>query len=1032
MIAPSREELSGPLEAARRFAALSGPFRPLDALSPEILAKPVDAAMVASLLASACDTEPPGEDDRWLMRVAERHDVLGSLAQGDGVSEAATERWANKPDAETRDLLAVLLDREPLSRAQIEVVIAEAKLRQDLERVVLALDRAGEAAPARDLLVPARNAVAAWDARERRRRMRERPFCGRETEKTRLADWMKRDDPAPPVRCLFVTGAPGIGKSSLLSETVLHAFDSRCPLLLRLDFDKAGLDVRDRVGLTMEAARQIGEQLGKDGVALLETRLDAAAYLIPGNPDTISLSEAAPTTGFTPRDLAEKIGEATTASGKSILIVLDTLEVLRGRGDSHPPALFEWLDDLARAGLKPQHVLAAGRGDALDSCKDRYGDDRIDLPALSADEAKQLLERLGAPAATWEDLTAIAEGNPLKLRLGAEIVRRFGGEKLPRRKRGAQVDAAFLYRFLLSRIDDPLLKKLAHPGLIVRRISADVIRDVLAPKLGLGNLTGARAAQLLDELAAHHWLVEPETDPQAAGFLKHRADMRALLLPLLYRSAPRQSARIDEAAMQWFLKRPERWCEVEAAYHRLQLMRTRDDPPGLATSLLAQIDDEMCLELPRPARDLVLAAQGRRTESGRAAAVAGVVDEAAVTNDLLGILQRQDWAEGQYFVNDIITAGGVDARSQAADAIRAFLWRSGRWAVARGWLRERDRLVAGDQDLGSLPLILALPRLEMRAEFAPRALSPALSHATDVKALAEAAVAASDNLARNGAMAMILAGQPGAWPHVRASSRDSDLAAAARAVWGTGDAAHDAEAAFELGRERIRQRLQRLPASGGVAQERLLNTLTPYAAVAAALVQMSDRHWLADDARLVGDHLQEVGGLLGGLGAGAPIKPAANPVSGIAELGLFAEWATASAFLRRDRDLALIGRAAERWRRTMAGSWAYGRAPAGWVRRGPLDACMAERLEGLRAGPDPTGAALRQLALWDGGGRPPTDPNENGERIAGILRKRFGRVVAAARAGDASPEDILAVFLRSYVPSGLAPPFAILVHNGRF
>ena len=262
-----------------------------------------------------------------------------------------------------------------------------------------------------------------------------------------------------------------------------------------------------------------------------------------------------------PEDLASLMGTAVAAIGRPVLVVLDTLEVLRGRGETHPVRLFQWLDALLAKGVMPMRVLGASRGDALQGLPEVSETSArrvptwvskyrvLPLPRLEDAAAEALLRKLSVPTALFEELLKIAQGNPLKLRLAAEIAKRTGIDKLPPRRRGAAVDAAFLYRFLLSRVEDPELRKLAHPGLIVRRINAALIREVLAPKLRLGSISEARAQALLDQLAAHHWLVE--VDP-GTGFLKHRSDMRRLLLPLLYRSEPAKAARIDAAVIPWF------------------------------------------------------------------------------------------------------------------------------------------------------------------------------------------------------------------------------------------------------------------------------------------------------------------------------------------------------------------------------------------------------------------------------------------------------------------------------------------------
>ncbi|WGM37669.1 ATP-binding protein [Caulobacter sp. NIBR1757] len=997
---PVAEGLETPMESAQVYAALSGPFEPLDALPEGLAANPGEVAMVASRLAVECDTSPPGTGGHWLMRTTERIAVLRSLSMAGQLTAAIARRRDQPLGDDARDLLNALQGLGPFSREAVQAAVSGPTPRRLLERIVVALNWAGEFAPAKDLLFAARSAISQLDRRERLDKVDERGFYGRDQERLAIATWLDKPFTAPPVRCLFITGAPGIGKSSLMAKAV-REFSTGCdPLILRLDFDRAGLEATDRVGLTMEAARQVAEQLTTGSSELMTARLEAAA--------TDGGGESASRRGVTPLDLARKIGEVATASGRPALVVLDTLEVLRGRGETHPRALFDWLDDLLTAGFPPLRVIASGRGDALDSCKDRF-ETPLTLPGLEDQAARAFLKRLDVPPGAVSDILAIADGSPLKLRLAAEIVRRLGAANLPRRKGGKAVEAAFLYRFLLSRIDDPMLKKLAHPGLVVRRLSPAVILEVLAPALGLKGMTEATATRLFDELTSHHWLVDPH--PDAAGFIKHRSDMRGLLLPLLYRTSPSQCARIDEAAARWFAARGPGW-EAEAAYHRLQLMRTRPAPVTLAPEVASLIDEEMLSELPDEARVLVLQAGGRRTEAFRASGVQ-MGDDTALAREVQALIERQDWQEGQDVINRVLEARALDPLSDAADAVRAFLWRAGRWAEARRWLNERDLLAEGDADLKAMPPVLALARLEMRAEFSPRMLRPALKAHGAPEALVEAAVAASDNGARHGTVAFLLRPSTNDWPYLRAPSReDVDVVAAAWSLWIDDHFASEAEMAVSLGRQRI---LNRLPSFDVRGHARLLAVLNPYAALAANLALADGHGGLLDQARAAVAGVLRTPSLSG---PNAAMK-SGHPITDLADIGLFAEWAQAAAFLRRDPDLRLIARAAERWRRTMAGTWGYTATPARWRGRPRPDETMRERTGQLLAESDLRWACLAQLEAW----------NPEGEYGRPVLDTLLGRLTLPRPDAADGPETMVALLLRRGVPSAFAPALAVMICN---
>lgn len=1020
-------------DRARLFAALSGPFEPKQALQSWTSADSPDSlAMAATRLAEGCDTSPVGASERWLMRTPARHFLLKSLNPSQLAAAAATRRESDL-DPQTADLLAVLLDETPLSRAEIQGIIAARTERAQLERVIVALDRAGEVAPAKDLLQPARAALTEFNRAENRRRVAERGFFGRETEAAAIAAWLSRPVEATSVTCMFVTGGPGMGKSTLLAESVRRYYELHNPLVLRLDFDRAGLDVQDQLGLTMEATRQLAEQMGDASGGLLDARLEAGRVSEPSAKLQLSLRQRLP------EPLAAKLGDAVAATGRPVLVVLDTLEVLRGRGETHPEKLFRWLDSLLAKGIRPMHVLAAGRGDALDSLQQigfpgtvgKTADNRpervrrLELPGLEDEAAQAFLAKLGAPRGLWRELLELAQGNPLKLRLGAEIAKRSGVEKLLGRKRGSEVSAAFLYRFLLSRIEDPDLKRLAHPGLIVRRINADLIREVLAPKLGLGRISPERADDLLQQLANHHWLVE--RDSGAPGFLKHRSDMRTLLLPLLYRSSPAKSARIDAAAIPWFAALPQPWGQIEAVYHQLQLTRIGRTAPSVPVQIAAQFDAEMLEELPQAAADLVRATRGERTSQFRGAQLAPSSwrNDEGIAGEVLTVVQRQDWVEGAHLVRSIMDAGGLDVRGQAADAIRTFLWRSGQWAQARRWLAERDRFNDSDDDLTRLPEPLALARLEMRAEFDPEGLRrrwPAWQLV--LRRLESATVAATDNTARHGALALLLANLPEPFRFARTGTRDSDLAMAASERW-SGARGSEATLAEELGRQRLRRAAPQAVQAGEPRFGRVLATLTPYPTFANNLSVMDGHADLRKAAELAADAIAQAGGLFGDLRLPPAPPQKSDQIGWLADLGLFAEWAEITAFVRRDDDLKLIGRAAERWRRTMAGNWSIGRRRGAWRTLPPLDETLRERLRDLVEGPDPVGRAREQLDMWATALK--TDA------LLPLLHRRLRGLLSEAAELAAEPDapDVIARrLLARGAPAAFVPALAVLsVHR---
>lgn len=1008
------------------FAALSGPFKPGQALtSLRVANRPGDFAMAATRLADVCDTRPADAEGFWLIRTPTRHALLEALSEP-ALVEGVAKRRRLDTDEQTRDLLAVLLDEAPLSRAEIQEVLQTARERGAFERIILALDRAGTRAPSHDLLEQARAALVRFDQEKKMAQVAERGFFGREMEYARVAAWLEFSAQAPPATCLFLTGAPGIGKSTLLAESVRRSYAQQRPLILRLDFDRAGLDVQDLLGLTMEATRQLADQMDTGIKELHYARLKAGEMFDKEKASHSTNRHALPTT------LVRRLGAAVSSSGRPVLVILDTLEVLRSRGETHPVRLFDWLDSLLEHGVKPMYVLAAGRGDALDSVQriPKLSNARprqiehFELMGLDNHAAGEFLLKLGAPQRYWQELLELAQGNPLKLRLGAEVAKRTSDKRLPRRKRGEEISSAFLYRLLLSRIDDPLLKRLAHPGLIVRRINAQVIREVLAPALGLGKLTIEHAEKLWEQLATQHWLVEP--DPGAPGFLKHRSDMRTLLLPLLYSTSAVKSARVDAAALRWFARLDQPWAQVEAVYHQLQLTRMGNTLPSVPSQIAAQFDAQTLEELPRQVADGLRSIRGERTSELRGDWSAGSRDrEAVIVRESITILKRQDWVEGAYLARSIVSEGDLDVRSPAADAVRMLLWRSGQWAEAKRWLAERDRFTDSDADVYELPEALALVRLEMRAEFSPDRLRQRWREwQPGIERLALAADSASDDSAHYGALALLMDNLPTPCEFTSRQKRHGSFAAAARKVWldGSGDRA---AGAVDFGYQRMARVIQQNSPQEVFEIGRVLATLTPYASFAKNLMILPQNRELIRAVERFADMVGRAGGLLEQWPS-EPVRMNPNDHLGtLTDIGLFADWAQSCAFVRRDENLLLIGRAAERWRRTMAGNWSIGRRFGRWVQRPLLDNTVEARLRFLLESKNRLKQAQGQIQVWD-------ESLPSGALLP-LLRKRINESLAEPRGQAADPElprVITHRLLARGIPAVFAPALTVLILHG--
>ncbi|PVM90889.1 ATP-binding protein [Caulobacter radicis] len=940
---------------AREYAALSGPFAPGDALRAAGAFgadRPLDLAVsVSAALAAACDTGV-GKAGAWLLRASERAWDLKRLSE-QGLLEVA-KVWRRKQgvDPATSDLLDALDGRGDFSTAAVTAALKATETGSDgplpdLPRLAAALEWSGGFAPAASLLARVQAALSRADQKRRGDLLLEDGFHGRADLSQALVDWIcAPEDGQSQVRALYVGGLPAIGKSTLLEHALRQVAGSGVNVVVaRLDFDRACLDVLDRLGLSLELARQVASQAPEIAAELRAARLEAAST-------REARVKGGRGRGLLPYALIEALSDYLHDSNRRLVIVLDTLEVLRGRGETHPGQLFEWLDQLRRAGLGPLVVVAAGRGDALEPVQGRVAVP-LTLDSLTETDAAALLAQSGTPPQLWDEIIRRAEGDPMRLRLLGAVARREGAAGLERDE-GATVT---LYRSLESRLGGRY-GKIARFVPLFRRFDSRLLGEVIAPIVVRGRLSRVDAAELWAGLKEQTWLIRGQS---AAGWLEPHPDLRRRLAGRLYEERSGLAHKLHGRAARWFARQAAPWAAAESLYHRLQATRWEGDDALRGMNLEAGIafarndlDD-----LPAPARDAVLRARGERSHVGRryAAAPAGPVS-AEAAGELRMLIGRGDLTEAISFYENVFRPASIDPVGEAAEAALVLLWRAGRWREARGLADERAWSRPWDEALFDVWPEAALVRLEMRAElrfsdlrrwFREEGKEDRLDRTTRL------ILASKSNLA-SGALGFAVAPR-------RLFQERTDTAAAVRALWSLDAPREDLPTALSIAEER-RRRIDPTAA----AEKRSFFSRARDAQAMAILSPYDDLgEWLLRDRR-DGRLRDMLNARVEAFSEFAALRhdPAA-PATTLSALGLTAEWLSAAGFLLRDQDLRAIGRGAERWRSTAAGWWRYGRAPRGWrgVETG-LDVVTEDRLEELFDSGSPGEAARAQLAAWAG------------------------------------------------------------------
>ena len=434
-------------------------------------------------------------------------------------------------------------------------------------------------------------------------------FFSRGNVTRQIRMWARLTARAP----LVIYGPGGVGKSTLIAKLSLdhgHPDNALRIPFAYLDFDNPTLIIEEPATLLAEALRQLGIQYFEHREAceslsreLQEELLDREDPLSSVALDPISEASLADQASGLIADrrtwgrqdierFAELVRQLPAPSLEAdsqrppLLFVLDTFEEVQYRSETRVERLWEWLADLQDL-IPTLRTVVSGRAPVHDLRVNGRRAEELELGDLDDAAAIGFLEARGV---TRPGLAAAivrqVGGSPLSLTLAAEVLRREGedaadqrgikGVDRPRRRRRnpelgfsayEETIEGVLYRRILDHIKDPDVRRLAHPGLVLRRVTPELILTVLAGPCDLDVRDIARATELFLALRREITLVSPAQD----GSLRHRPDVRRLMLGRLERDRPDQVHAIHEGAAAYYAVQDGDIANAEQIYHRLKL-----------------------------------------------------------------------------------------------------------------------------------------------------------------------------------------------------------------------------------------------------------------------------------------------------------------------------------------------------------------------------------------------------------------------------------------------------------------------------
>ena len=548
-----------------------------------------DAEAFGQFLLEDCEIVPSRDGNKWRVRDSVRAETLGQL---DPEQILAAMPPGDATADPTRRMFEAYISGHapPLAEQTVEELYATVEASEWLEGVTSAvpapedvrghLEVSAVLEPLRVLVGPS--------------------FVGRERELDELNDYVGVFAPTstrrkvaklarrvlsleerPP---LVVHGPFGVGKSTLISKFLVdHATvdESRRFPYAYLNCDRTDLSRGDAVTFLVEAAAQLAGQYPQIRGAAESFRLDWLSVLADrqmvvteSSADIMGVDTVPEAAVSEFAGLADRIGRKDAP----LLLVFDTFEEIQRRGFSAVEAVWR-LVELLQPAFPRLRTVFVGRARI-----EGHTTSDLAIEGLPDDVARAFLRsELGEPVD--EDVVAWTVkhvgGAPLALKLAADVLRSEGRDGLRDLRRRSLWSArlnrmqveGLLYRRVLDHIEDPDVRKIANPGLALRRITPEVIREVLARPCGLRMPDDDAARRLFDGLRAEVYLFAEAEDGAA---IHHRRDIRRPMLALLRQDDPRKLDQIHRAAVRYYRGQTGHQARAEELYHRLSLGQTTD------------------------------------------------------------------------------------------------------------------------------------------------------------------------------------------------------------------------------------------------------------------------------------------------------------------------------------------------------------------------------------------------------------------------------------------------------------------------
>jgi len=400
---------------------------------------------------------------------------------------------------------------------------------------------------------------------------------------------------------LSIFGPGGVGKSTLVGRFALEHLrlrpEQRIPLAY-LDFDRPDRDIADIGGLAAEIIRQVGAQRGgtayggllKRAESLVQVHQEerrAEAQELAAAAGKLAVKPLPASEGATDLQqveaVAEIVGELLDVLALQnvpgpLVLILDSFEEVQYRNEARAQALWEVLR-LTAGRRKELRTVISGRAPVRSLTWNGVPATELEVGELDDPAAQAFLKARGfKDAAERRAIIRVVGRMPLSLVLvatllssengGVDSLQGVSGKRRLWFSASDEVIQGQLYERILGHIHNPRVRKLAHPGLVLRRVTPDLIEHVLNAPCNLGIESPADARTLFEELKRETSLVSIDLAEDA---VVHRRDLRAVMLKLMEAKDAALVRAIHAGAAAWLEASRDLRSRAEYCYHALHL-----------------------------------------------------------------------------------------------------------------------------------------------------------------------------------------------------------------------------------------------------------------------------------------------------------------------------------------------------------------------------------------------------------------------------------------------------------------------------